>query len=94
MLIINGTAQLMQQSDELIKGSRHEFNMFSKETSFEQQVTEIEKYLVDRGWDNIEVHNTGIVTDTKEITHTVLKEAYNKAINEGFAATINNQPLT
>jgi hypothetical protein len=93
MLIINGTAELMHNSDELLKGSRHEFNMFSKETSFEQQVTHIEKYLVDRGWDNIEVANMGIIANNDDITHPVLIQAYDKAINEGFAVTINNQPL-
>lgn len=93
MLIINGTAELMRDNSELIAGTRHEFNMFSKEMPFEQQLTKIEEYLVNRGWDNIEVLSNGIVSDVEEITHSVLQQAYDKAKTEGFAVTINNTPL-
>jgi len=97
MLIINGTAELMQdliQDDkEFTKGTRHEFTMFSKNMPFEQQLTQIEKYLVDRGWDNIEVLNNGVVSDTKDITHNILQQAYQKAQSEGFAVTVNNHSL-
>ncbi len=93
MLIINGTAELMHDNKKLTKGTRHEFNMFSREMPFEQQLTQIEAYLVDRGWDNIEVLNNGVVNDASDITHNTLQQAYNKAQREGFAVTINNQPL-
>jgi len=93
MLIINGTAELMRDNSELIAGTRHEFNMFSKEMPFEKQLTKIEEYLVARGWDNIEVLSNGIVSDEEGITHSVLQQAYNKAQAEGFAVTINNTAL-
>lgn len=94
MLIINGTAELMHDKQEFTKGTRHEFHMFSKEMPFEQQLTQIEEYLVTRGWDNIEVLNNGVVTSAEEVTHNVLQQAYEKAIKEGFAVTVNNQPLS
>jgi hypothetical protein len=93
MLIINGTAELMHDNEEFTKGTRHEFNMFSREMPFEQQLNQIEEYLVDRGWDNIEVLGNGIITNEKDITHNVLQQAYKKAKDEGLAVTINNQPL-
>jgi hypothetical protein len=93
MLIINGTAELMSDNKELTKGTRHEFNMFSKEMPFEQQLTQIEEYLMTRGWDNIEVLSNGIVSDVSDITHNVLQQAYDKAKTEGFAVTVNNQAL-
>jgi hypothetical protein len=93
MLIINGTAELMRDNNGLTSGTRHEFNLFSKEMPFEQQLTQIEEYLVDRGWDNIEVLSNGIIDSAEHITHNVLQQAYNKAKNEGFAVTVNNQPL-
>ena len=77
MLIINGTAELMRDNSELIAGTRHEFNMFSKEMPFEKQLTKI----------------NGIVSDEEGITHSVLQQAYNKAQAEGFAVTINNTAL-
>jgi len=93
MLIINGTAELMHDNSKLASDSRHEFNMFSKEMPFEQQLTQIEEYLMCRGWDNIEILSNGIINDVKDITHTVLQQAYDKAECEGFAVTINNQAL-
>ncbi|KGJ97016.1 hypothetical protein [Colwellia psychrerythraea] len=93
MLIIKGTAELMRDKQEFTKGTRHEFNMFSREMPFEQQLTQIEEYLVTRGWDNIEVLNNGVVNNIKEITHKVLQQAFQKAEKEGFAVTVNNQPL-
>ena len=93
MLIINGTAELMRDDSDLTSGTRHEFNMFSKEMPLERQLSKIEEYLVNRGWDNIEILDNGIISDVKDITHAVLQEAYNKASNEGFAVTINNKAL-
>jgi len=94
MLIISGTAELMHDKQEFTKGTRHEFNMFSREMPFEQQLTQIEEYLVTRGWDNIEVLNNGVVISAEEVTHDVLQKAYEKAKKEGFAVTVNNQPLS
>jgi len=94
MLIINGTAELMHDKQEFTKGTRHEFNMFSREMPFEQQLIQIEDYLTTRGWDNIEVLNNGVIDNIKDITHDVLHQAYQKAKKEGFAVTINNQALT
>jgi hypothetical protein len=93
MLIINGTAELMRDNSELTAGFRHEFTMFSKEMPFEQQLTPIEEYLMAKGWDNIEVLSNGIISDTEEITHNVLLQAYRNAQKEGLAVTVNSQPL-
>ena len=68
--------------------------MFSRDMPFEQQLTQIEEYLVNRGLDNIEVLNNGIIHNTDEIKHDVLRQAYQKAKQEGFAVTINNQALS
>lgn len=93
MLIINGTAELMHDNKEFTKGTRHEFNMFSREMPFEQQLSQIEEYLVARGWDNIEVLGNGVINNAEDITHNVLQQAYAKAKDEGLAVTVNNQPL-
>jgi hypothetical protein len=93
MLIINGTAELMHDNEKFTKGTRHEFNMFSRDMPFEQQLSQIEEYLVDRGWDNIEVLGNGVITNEEDITHNVLQQAYKKAKDEGLAVTVNNQPL-
>jgi len=67
--------------------------MFSVHMPLEEQLVQIEDYLVTRGWDNIEVADNGIVADPKAIEHGVLLAAYEQAKSEGFAVTINNQAL-
>ena len=67
--------------------------MFSLNMPLEDQLSQIEEYLVTRGWDNIEVTNNGIVEDPNSIQHEVLQTAYEQAKSDGFAVTINNQPL-
>jgi hypothetical protein len=67
--------------------------MFSLNMPLENQLVEIEQYLVSRGWDNIEVHHNGIVDNADEITHQVLRQAYEKALRTGFSVTLNNAPL-
>ena len=94
MLIINGTAELMSDSESYKKGARHEFNMFSLHMPLEDQLSKIEQYLVTRGWDNIEVNNNGIVENPDDIKHAVLQVAYEKAKVDGFAVTLNNEPLS
>ncbi|MCI2284617.1 hypothetical protein L3081_15995 [Colwellia sp. MSW7] len=93
MLIINGTAELMHNDQNFVKGTRHEFTMFSREMPFEQQLSQIEEYLVTRGRDNIEVLNNGVISNADDITHHVLQQAYEKAEKDGFAVTVNHQPL-
>lgn len=93
MLIINGTAEFMKESEDFNKGNRHEFHMFSLNMPLEDQLAQIEEYLVGRGWDNIEVTNNGVVEDKNEIQHSILLEAFDKAKAEGFAVTINTSPL-
>jgi hypothetical protein len=93
MLIINGTAQLMIDNGSFNKGDRYEFNMFSLNMPLEDQLLQIEDYLVTRGWDNIEVTNNGIIEDPSHIEHAVLTAAYEKAKSEGYAVTINHQAL-
>lgn len=94
MLIISGTAELIHDDQEFTQGTRHEFTMFSRDMPFEQQLTQIEEYLVTRGWDNIEILSNGVIESTEKITHNILQQAYEQAKKEGFAVTVNNQPLT
>lgn len=93
MLIISGTAELMQDYKNLTKGDRHEFKMFSSNMPLEDQLAQIEEYLVSRGWDNIEVSNNGIIENPDDIKHPVLIDAYKKAQKEGLGVTINSQTL-
>jgi len=93
MLILNGSAEYMLTNGEHIKGNRHGFNMFVKNVDLNTQLTDIEKYLVDRGWDNIEITDNGLIENIEDINHAVLINAFKKSQNEGFSVVINNNVM-
>ena len=93
MLILNGSAEYMLTSGEQIKGNRHGFNMFVKHDELNTQLADIEKYLVDRGWDNIEITDNGLIENIEDINHSVLIEAFKKAQTEGLSVVVNNNAM-
>ena len=93
MLILNGSAEYMVINGEHNKGNRHAFNMFVKSDDFNAQLANIEKYLVDRGWDNIEITDNGLIENIEGINHAVLIEAFKKAQSEGLSVVINNNAI-
>ncbi len=90
MLIINGSAEFMSEKGEHIIGNRYAFNMFVKNDNLNEQLNDIEKYLIDRDWDNIEITDNGLIENIADIEHTVLIEAFKKAQNEGISVVVNN----
>jgi len=93
MLILNGSAEYMLTSGEQVKGNRHGFNMFVKSDDLNTQLADIEKYLVTRGWDNIEITDNGLIENIEGINHSVLIEAFKKAQNEGLSVVVNNNSI-
>ncbi|MGV2870855.1 hypothetical protein [Colwellia sp. E150_009] len=93
MLILNGSAEYMLTEGEQVKGNRHGFNMFVKHDDLNEQLADIEKYLVDRGWDNIEITDNGLIENIEGINHAVLIEAFKKAQSEGLSVVINNNAM-
>jgi len=93
MLILNGSAEYMLTNGKQVQGNRHGFNMFVKHDELTTQLTDIEKYLVDRGWDNIEITDNGLIENIEGISHSVLIEAFKKAQNEGLSVVVNNHAM-
>ena len=93
MLILNGSAEYMLTNAEHTQGDRHGFNMFVKNDNLDEQLTDIEAYLVARGWDNIEITDNGLIENIEGISHTVLIEAFKKAQSEGLAVVVNNTAM-
>ena len=90
MLIIHGTAEALKSSENIIKGSRYQFNLLSNNMNFEEQLADIEKYFIDKGWDNIVIEESGLIENKDVIEHNVIKQAYELAEKQGLAALINN----
>jgi len=93
MLILNGSAECVSKNNEQVLGNIHAFNMFLKNDNLDEQLIDIEKYLVSRGWDNIEITDNGIIDNIEGIKHSALIDAFKKAQNEGFSVVINNNAL-
>ncbi|MBU2869959.1 hypothetical protein [Colwellia sp. E2M01] len=93
MLILNGSAEYMLTTDQYTQGDRHSFNMFVKNDDLNAQLDNIEKYLVGKGWDNIEITDNGLIENIEEISHSVLIEAFKKAQVEGICAVVNNTAI-
>ena len=93
MLILNGNAEYMLTNNNHVKGNRHGFNMFVKNDDLNSQLADIEKYLVDRGWDNIEITDNGLIENIEGINHAVLIEAFKKAQSEGLSVVVNNNAI-
>ena len=94
MLILNGSAEYMLTDGQQVQGNRHGFNMFVKHDDLTAQLANIEKYLVDRGWDNIEITDNGLIENIEGISHSVLIDAFKKAQNEGLSVVVNNHAIT
>ncbi len=90
MLILNGSAECVSESNEQKLGNRYAFTMFSSNDNLDDQLADIEQYLVSRGWDNIEITENGLIDNIEGIQHSVLIDAFKKAQSEGFSVVINN----
>lgn len=90
MLIIHGTAEAIKNGENVTKGQRYQFNLLSSNLNFEEQLGDIEHYFNSKGWDNIEIEESGLIDNKDNIEHKVLKEAYELAQKQGLAALINN----
>ena len=93
MLIINGSAEFMSTQGEHTQGDRHTFNMFVKNDNLNDELKNIENYLVARGWDNIEITDNGLVENIEGIQHEVLIAAFKKAQDEGLAVVVHNNAI-
>ncbi len=93
MLVLTGIAKSMKNSPPVLKGQNYTFNLFCLNENLDEQLTLIERYLVDKGWDNIEINEQELITDDITIEHDTLKKAFDLAKIEGIAGVINNTPI-
>jgi hypothetical protein len=94
MLIISGKAHYIKNDQEsFTNGALHGFTMFSINEDFEGNLTNIEAFLINNGWDNISVDEVEIIADSSALEHPVLIEAFTKAEQQENALVIHNEPL-
>ena len=75
------------------KSQCYGFNLFLKNEELDQQLNDIEDYMLTRGWDNIVIQEQELLQDETEINHSVLKQAFNQAKEHGLCGVFNHTPL-
>lgn len=93
MLIISGTAECTTKNDKYNQGDRHIITVFSPNEILDENLSLIETYLNDLGWDDILIEETQLILNSNELEHSVLKEGFEKALEQGLSVVINNEPL-
>ena len=93
MLIISGTAQFTEKSNNYVQGNIHNFTLFVNKGSFEDNLPLIEKHLNDLGWDDIFLDETEVIESKTDLKHKVLIEGYDKAVDQDISVVVNNIAL-
>ena len=99
MLIISGSAQYILEENQpgthsYNKDDQHTFTLFSVNENLDDNLSAIEKFLNDLGWDEILIEETHLIENSDELDHSVLKGGFDKAIKQDLAVVINNIPVT
>lgn len=94
MLVVSGFAESMcDQSNDIVKGNKYEFNLFCQNENLDEQLNAIEKYMNNKGWDNIVINQQELIDDISDINHEVLLDAYQLAIDEGISGVVNKTAI-
>ena len=93
MLIVSGTAEFNSDKGQFNKGEKHLITIFSNNENLEDNLSSIEVHLNQLGLDNIFIEESELVDDKEILAHSVLKDGFDKAINQGLAVVVNNVPL-
>ena len=94
MLILSGIAESMRNNNNVIQGQVYTFNLFCKNEQLDEQLADIENFMIDKGWDNIIINAQEVILDQNGLEHTVLLDAYNIAKQEGISGVVNTNPIT
>ena len=65
--------------------------MFVKNDNLDDELNNIEAYLVANGWDNIKITESGLMENIEDIQHSVLISAFKKAQDKGLSVVIHNR---
>lgn len=93
MLIISGSAEYMAENEKFTKGDRHIITLFLQNGELEENLANIESFLMNLGWDEILIEQTEWVADNSTIEHSILQQAYAKAETQGLSLVAFNEPM-
>ena len=94
MLTICGSTQCISATAEYKKGATHLFTLFSKSENLDDQLKDIESFMINLGWDEIVIEERVQIENADALEHNILQQAFEKAIDEGLSLVINNVPVS
>lgn len=94
MLIISGSTQCVKATAEYEKGATHLFTLFTKSENLDEQLKDIESFMINLGWDEIVIEESLQIDNADDLEHNILQQAFDKAIDEGLSLVINNVPVS
>ena len=100
MLIIGGTAEFIGNTDKFKKGNLHGFTMFCSNEDLDSQLKVIEIFFNGLSWDEIKIEEAELIDkqalmgNSELLNNDVLKQAYNKACDEGLSVVMQNTPMS
>ena len=94
MLTISGSTQCISATAEYKKGATHLFTLFSTSENLDDQLKDIESFMINLGWDEIVIEESVQIENADALEHNILQQAFEKAIDEGLSLVINNVPVS
>jgi len=93
MLVLNGTAEYVEDDEYRIQGARYAFNLFSTIEDINKAIEDIGIFMGGSGWNEIDVKKTKLVSNEQEIDDQIMLEAFNHALKNKFSIIVYGDPV-
>ena len=93
MLTVSGIAKSTESQKTYNKGSTHGFTLFSKDENLDDILGDIETFMNGHHWDDIVIVEAQNIDHVEDLSHKVLRQGANKALDEGMSLVIHNKPV-
>jgi len=93
MLVLNGTAEYVENDGYKVKGERYAFNLFSMRENIDESIEDIALFMGDSGWNEIDIKKTKRVDNKQFIEDKIMKEAFEHALENEFSVIIYGEPI-
>ena len=93
MIVLNGTAEYVEEDGGHIQGARYAFNLFSTVEDINEPIEDVGIFMGDLGWNEIDVKKTKLVSNEQFIEDKVMLEAFNYALENKFSIIVYGDPI-
>lgn len=93
MLTVSGIAKATENQKNFIKGDTHGFTLFTASETLDDSLESIETFMNEHHWDDIVIVEAESINDVEALSHNVLRQGAQKALDQGMSLVIHNQPV-